>query len=61
MSCRSFPLIVTLVLQHDTDKSFYNISFPEDQCEGITTDKHELANCDVLFYGFLFHKINKEA
>ena len=37
-----------LVVQHNTDNSFYNISFPEDRCEVITTDENEVATCDDL-------------
>ena len=47
ISRRSFALIATLVVQHDTDK-FFNTSFPEDRCEVITTDENELATCDDL-------------
>jgi len=29
-------------------KVFYDISFPEDRCEVITTDENEVVACDDL-------------
>ena len=42
-------LSVSLLVLDDTDKRFfYNISFPEDRCEVITTDANEVANFNDL-------------
>ena len=45
----SIDLWLSLLVKHDTDKGFYNISFPEDRCEVIITDKNDAATCnDVM-------------
>ena len=40
------------------DKFFYNICFPEDRCEVITTDENEVSTCDD-FMQILQHKLVK--
>ena len=50
-------LWLSLLVQHDTDKGFfYNISFPEDRCEVMTTGENEVATCDDLTQ-ILRHKL----
>ena len=42
-------LWLSLLVQHDMDKGFfYNIAFPEDRCEAISTDENDVVTWIIL-------------